>query len=69
MKIPKRKRNYALYKGEHFITSGNMDEIAAIQDVKIGTVMFWSSPAYHRRVDAARSRNQLSCWKIVICID
>lgn len=40
---------YALYKGDEFLTSGTMEELAEYLQVKIETIRFYMSPIYSRR--------------------
>ena len=53
-------KQYALYKGDLFITCGTIAEIAAEQRVKPETVHFWKTPAYQKRIRPALKSNG---WK------
>lgn len=56
----KRENIFAAYKGEDYITSGTVKEIAEELGIKENTVMFYSSPAHEKR-----SRNAKKPWKII----
>ena len=46
---PKKKNEYAIYKGDSFLFLGTVEEIANHFGVKKSTVYFWNSPAYKKR--------------------
>jgi len=46
----KKKRIYAMYKGDTFITTGTLAEIAAYCGIAFATVRFYTSPTYKKRV-------------------
>lgn len=48
-------KEYAVYKGEHYLTSGNLYECAEWLGVKIETMRFYTTPVYKRRINQ-RSR-------------
>lgn len=45
-----KKREYALYKGDCFIMIGTQKELAERLGVKTGTIQFYKSPTYAKRV-------------------
>ena len=45
----KRKRIYALYKGDKHITDGTKKELAEYLKVKVRTINFYKSPTYQKR--------------------
>lgn len=45
-------KEYALYHGEQFINIGTLNDLAKEQGVKPETLLFYSSPAYLKRVKA-----------------
>lgn len=48
---PKAHREYAIYKGDEFITIGTARECAEQLGVSQDTIRFYSSPAYAKRVE------------------
>ena len=48
--MPQKENDYALYKGDEFIAVGTAKELALRMNVQIGTIKFWSSPTYHKRI-------------------
>lgn len=44
-----KRQLYAIYKGDEFIDVGTADELAERHGVKVKTIQWMSSPAYHRR--------------------
>lgn len=61
MKTRKAHRIWALYKGEEFIASGTVAEIAEETGKKFGILMFLTRPAYKRRKDFG---NRLQMFEI-----
>ncbi|NLS38260.1 hypothetical protein GHU05_04870 [Fructobacillus tropaeoli] len=59
--IRKADRVWALYKGEEFITSGTVAEIAEETGKKFDSLMFLTRPAYKRRKDFG---NRLQMYEI-----
>lgn len=47
-------RDYALYRGDKLITVGTAVELAEELGVQPKTIQFLSTPAYQRRMDAAK---------------
>ena len=43
------KKEYALYKGDNFITLGTIPEIAKKLEVTPQTIYFYKTPAYKKR--------------------
>lgn len=58
--MKKRNRQYALYKGDDFITSGTMREIADKTSKTFDHIYFMSSPAYKRRTEARRLKRGIT---------
>ena len=50
----KADRQYALYKGDEFITEGTPREIAKKTGKTFDSFMFYTRPAYRRRVETAK---------------
>ena len=50
----KADRQYALYKGDEFITEGTPREIARKTGNAFDSLMFYTTPAYGRRVEKAK---------------
>ena len=42
-------KEYALYKGDKFLTIGTIEELAAYLNVKRKTITFYASPTYLKR--------------------
>ena len=40
---------YALYKGDEFIDMGTKDYLAKLLNVKVRTILFYSTPTYLKR--------------------
>ncbi|MBC2048242.1 hypothetical protein [Listeria booriae] len=40
---------YALYRGDDLLKIGTADELAAFQQVKRKTILFYATPAYQKR--------------------
>lgn len=45
----KKKKYYALYKGDKFLDIGTLEELASLLDVKKRTINFYSTPTYIKR--------------------
>lgn len=50
----KADRQYALYKGDEFIAEGTPREIARKIGKTFDTLIFYTTPAYQRRVEKAK---------------
>lgn len=50
----KADRLYALYKGDEFIADGTPHEIARKTGKTFDSLMFYTTPAYQRRVEKAK---------------
>lgn len=50
----KADRQYALYKGDEFIAEGTPREIARNTGKAFDSLMFYTTPAYRRRVETAK---------------
>lgn len=50
----KADRQYALYKGDEFIADGTPREIAKKTGKTFDSLMFYTTPAYRRRVETAK---------------
>ncbi|MCC7668908.1 MAG: hypothetical protein ABF709_05075 [Leuconostoc pseudomesenteroides] len=46
----KKEREYALYKGDEYLADGTISEISDATGQTIDTLLFYTTPAYHRRV-------------------
>lgn len=53
----RKRKEYALYKGENLLIIGTVDEIAKSQNIKRRTVWFYQSPAYLRRCEKSHTGN------------
>ena len=42
-------KDFALYKGDRFLTLGSRKELAAYLGVRVDTITFYSSPTYKKR--------------------
>lgn len=51
----KADRQYALYKGDEFIAEGTPREIARKTGKTFDSLMFYTTPAYGRRIEKAKS--------------
>lgn len=51
----KADRQYALYKGDEFIAGGTPREIARKTGKTFDSLTFYTTPAYSRRVEKAKS--------------
>lgn len=58
----RKKKEYALYKGEEIIITGTIDEIAKNQGVKKKTIMFYHSPTYIKRHKGTN-------FKVLVCME
>lgn len=48
-------KEYALYKGDEFITIGTIDEIAERMGVKKKTIAHYKTPTYLRKIERRKS--------------
>lgn len=55
---------YALYKGEEFLCMGTIYQIAKEQNVGIGTIKYYKTNAYKRKLDKRNSKNARILIKI-----
>lgn len=58
-------KEYALYKGEDFITVGTIEEIAKTEGVKKETIKFYGTKAYRDRL---KNRNTKKA-RVLILLD
>ena len=63
--MPKKLKEYALYKGENLLIIGTLKEIAKNQCVKEKTILFYKTPTYLKRRKKSRTGN----YKILVCLD
>ena len=49
--MKKKKKMYALYKGDTFLTLGYKEELAVYLGVSVRTIEFYHSPVYRKRTD------------------
>lgn len=61
----RRKKEYALYKGEEILITGTIDEIAQNQNVTKKTIMFYHSPAHIKRHEKSKAKN----FKVLVCME
>ena len=54
---------YALYKGEELLSIGTMEEIAIEVGVEVGTVYFYGTKSYKKRIKGSKNA------KILIALD
>lgn len=52
----KADRQYALYKGDEFIAEGTPREIARKTGKAFDSLMFYTTPAYRRRVEKSKGQ-------------
>ncbi|MEE3344286.1 MAG: hypothetical protein VZS44_09370 [Bacilli bacterium] len=45
----RKKKIYALYKGDEWITDGTKEELAEYLNVKIRTIDFYTTPVWRKR--------------------
>lgn len=57
--MTKRKKEYAMYKGEECLAIGTIKEIADKMKVKEETIRFYTMPTYKKRVKAGKNRREL----------
>lgn len=50
----KRWSSYALYEGDELLFVGNSKEMAEYMGIKIKSVYFMSSPAFHKRKEKSK---------------
>lgn len=46
----KYKKHYALYKGDNYIDSGTLLQLAIKRNVKLRTMQFYITPTYLKRI-------------------
>ena len=49
---------YALYKGEEFLFEGTAKECAKYKNVSEGTIHFWNTNAYKKRISSLRKNGK-----------
>lgn len=50
----RRKREFALYKGDKFLDIGTREELAEKFNVSVDTITFWSTPANLKRLSSRK---------------
>lgn len=55
MTAERKKRIYSIYKGDEFIATGTKNELAELLDVKLETIVFYSTKSHKNRM----TENQL----------
>lgn len=45
----RKKKIYALYKGDEWITDGTKEELAEYLNVKVKTIDFYTTPVWRKR--------------------
>ncbi len=63
--MSKKKKEYALYKGEKMLIIGTISEIAKHQNVKEKTILFYQTPSYIKRSKKRKKEN----YKILVKLD
>lgn len=61
----KKRKEYALYKGENLIMIGTVDEIAKSQGVKRKTILFYQCPAHLKKMEKSHIGN----YKVLVKLD
>ena len=69
MATPKRKRIYALYKGDEYITSGTTREIAADRNVKLKMIERMLTPTYRKQCAEKRKDGSQRAFQTLFRID
>ncbi|MFS0783576.1 hypothetical protein [Bacillus sp. 1P06AnD] len=59
MSIPWYERIYALYKGEEFITEGNIRQISIETKKTIDFLLYMTYPSYRKRIQNSKNRLNL----------
>ena len=62
-------KEYAVYKGENILVMGTLAECAAELGVKEETVLFYSMPTYHRRVEKRRANGSGKNARVTVPLD
>lgn len=47
----RKKRIYALYRGDKWITDGTREELAKYLNVKVKTIDFYTTPVWRKRTN------------------
>lgn len=53
--MPRLKSIYAMYKGEEFIASGTLEELAALKGIKVESVFHYTTECYRKRMNGKNS--------------
>ena len=61
----RRKKEYALYKGEEILCTGTIDEIAKNQNIKKKTILFYQTPAHIKR----NEKSHIGNYKVLVCME
>lgn len=48
-------KEYAVYKGEELLVMGTINQCASFLKVQPRTIKFYTTPAYHRRVEKRKN--------------
>lgn len=52
------KKEYALYSGEEIVAMGSFQEIAKETGLAIGTLYYYNSPTYRKRIEKAEAKGR-----------
>lgn len=61
----KKRKEYALYKGDKLVMIGTIDEIAQAEGIKRKTVFYYQTPAYLKR----HEKSHLGNYKVLVKLD
>lgn len=61
----RRKKEYALYKGEEILITGTIDEIAKSQNVTKKTIFYYQTPAHLKR----NKKSHIGNYKVLVCME
>ena len=50
---------YAMYKGDECLAIGTLIQLSKALNIKIGTLYFYMSPTYKKRVKKGKNRREL----------
>lgn len=64
IKMGRKEKIYALYKGEDLLADGTLREIAEKMGVKVETVRFYQMPTYQKRGKTVSGNK-----RVLVCLD
>lgn len=65
----KKKKVYAVYKGDNFLQLGTVKELAEYFNVSEKTIRHWATPSYEKRRGGKRKTGKNRTHKIAILIE